>query len=180
MDEPGVWAAIWLVVAAGLGIGEMVAAGTFFLLPFAAGALVASLASFFGAPVAIGWLLFVVVSFVGAPVGLGWLIFVLGSAVTFAAMRPLAARLDASSKNPLGVGATRLVGEHGVVLTEVPAGPDELGSVRIGREEWRAEALDGGPLEPGTHVTVLEVRGTRVIVYPTGLPTSIRPPERPH
>jgi len=163
VDDPDFWRWVWLAAAVTFGLGEMASAGTFFLAPFALGATGAAVASF-----------------LGAPVGLGWLIFVIGSAVTFAALRPLAARLDATSSNPLGVGAKRLVGEHGVVLTEVPAGPDELGSVRIGREEWRAEALDGGPLAPGTHVTVLEVRGTRVIVYPTGLPASTRPPERPH
>ena len=162
MDDPDFWRWVWLAAALPFGLGEMASAGTFFLAPFALGAVGAAGASFVGAPIAIGWVLFVLVS-----------------AGSFAALRPLAARLDASSKNPLGVGATRLVGEHGVVLTEVPAGPDELGTVRIGREEWRAEALDGGPLVPGTHVTVLEVRGTRVVVYPTGLPASIRPPERP-
>jgi membrane protein implicated in regulation of membrane protease activity len=163
VDDPEFWRWVWLAAAVAFGLGEMASAGTFFLAPFALGATLAA-----------------IVSFLGAPVGLGWLLFVLGSAVSFAALRPLAARLDASSKNPLGVGATRLVGEQGVVLLEVPEGPDELGSVRIGREEWRAQSLDGGPLAPGTHVTVLEVRGTRVIVFPTGLPTSTRPPERPH
>ena len=163
VDDPELWRWVWLAAAVAFGLGEMASAGSFFLGPFALGAAGAA-----------------AVSFLGAPVAIGWLVFVVGSAAAFAALRPLAARLDASAKNPPGVGATRLVGEHGVVLTEVPAGPDEVGSVRIGREEWRAEALDGGPLAPGTHVTVLEVRGTRVIVYPTGLPASIRPPERPH
>jgi membrane protein implicated in regulation of membrane protease activity len=163
VDDPELWRWVWLAAAVTFGLGEMASAGTFFLAPFALGAVLAA-----------------VLSFAGVPVAIGWLVFVLASAGAFAALRPLARRLDASSKNPLGVGAGRLVGEHGVVLTEVPAGPDELGSVRIGREEWRAEALDGGPLAPGTHVTVLEVRGTRVIVYPTGLPASTRPPERPH
>lgn len=163
VDDPELWRWVWLAAAVTFGLGEMASAGTFFLAPFALGAVIAA-----------------VLSFVGVPVAIGWLVFVLGSGAAFAALRPLARRLDASSKNPLGVGASRLIGEQGVVLTEVPAGPDELGSVRIGREEWRAQALDGGPLTPGTHVTVLEVRGTRVIVYPTGLPASTRPPERPH
>lgn len=149
MDEPGVWAAIWLVVAAGLGIGEMVAAGTFFLLPFAAGALVASLASFFGAPVPIGLLLFVVVSF-----------------VAFLGMRPLARRMN-SIASPARVGANRLVGEHGVVLSTIPGGEAEIGLVRIHREEWRAESTAHGPIEPGTAVRVVEVMGTRVRVEPT-------------
>jgi membrane protein implicated in regulation of membrane protease activity len=163
VDDPDFWRWVWLAAAVGFGLGEMALAGTFFLAPFALGATLAA-----------------VLAFLGAPVAIGWLAFVLGSGAAFAAFRPLARRLDASSKNPLGVGASRLIGEHGVVLTEVPAGPDELGTVRIGREEWRAQALDGGPLVSGTHVTVLEVRGTRVVVYPTGLPLTTPPPERPH
>jgi membrane protein implicated in regulation of membrane protease activity len=157
------WRWIWLATAVAFGIGEMASAGSFFLAPFAVGAVGAA-----------------VVSFLGAPIGLGWLIFVVLSGVTFAALRPVAKRLDATSRNPLGVGATRLVGEQGVVLLEVPPGPDEVGLVRVGREEWRAQSLDGSPLEPGTPVTVLEVRGTRVIVFPTGLPIPDHPPERPH
>ena len=105
--------------------------------------------------------------------------FVALSTVTFAALRPVARRLDATTRNPLGVGATRLVGEQGIVLSPVPAGPDEVGLVRIGREEWRAQSLDGSSIASGTPVTVLEVRGTRVIVSPTGLSLPTYPPERP-
>ena len=156
------WRWVWLVAALAFGLGERASAGTFFLAPFALGAAGAALVSFAGAPIALGWLLFV---------GL--------SAVSFAALRPVARRLDSTTRNPLGVGATRLVGEQGIVLSPVPEGPDELGLVRIGREEWRAQSLDGSAIEPHTPVTVVEVRGTRVIVFPTGLPIPIAPPERP-
>lgn len=162
VDDPDLWRWIWLGTAVTFGLGEMASAGSFFMAPFAIGAVLAAL-----------------VSFLGAPIGLGWLAFVVASGVSFAALRPVAKRLDATTRNPLGVGATRLVGEPGVVLRAVPAGPDELGLVRIGREEWRAQSMDGSALEPGTPVTVLEVRGTRVIVFPTGLPIPTRPPERP-
>lgn len=162
MDDPETWRWVWLAAMVAFGLGEMASAGTFFLAPFAVGAAVAA-----------------VVSFLGAPIGLGWLVFVVGSLATFGALRPVARRLDTTNRTPLGVGATRLVGEQGVVLRPVPAGPDELGLVRIGREEWRAQSFDGSPIDPGTPVTVLEVRGTRVIVFPTGLPYPSTPPERP-
>ena len=163
MDDPEVWRWVWLVAALAFGLGEMASAGTFFLAPFAVGALGAA-----------------VVSFAGAPIGLGWLVFVGLSAVSFLGLRGVARRLDASTRNPLGVGATRLVGERGIILSEVPEGPDEVGLVRIGREEWRAQSLDGSTIAEQTPVTVLEVRGTRVIVYPTGLPIPTSHPERPH
>lgn len=156
------WRWVWLVAALVFGLGEMASAGTFFLAPFALGAAGAAL-----------------ISFLGAPIGLGWLVFVGLSGVSFAALRPVARRLDASTRNPLGVGATRLVGERGIVLSAVPEGPDEMGLVRIGREEWRAQSMDGSAIAAQTPVTVLEVRGTRVIVFPTGLPIPIAPPERP-
>lgn len=157
------WRWVWLGAALAFGLGEMASAGTFFLAPFALGAAGAA-----------------AVSFAGAPIGLGWLVFVGLSAVSFGALRRVARRLDATTRNPLGVGASRLVGERGIVLTAVPEGPDEVGLVRIGREEWRAQSLDGSPIAVQTPVTVLEVRGTRVIVLPTGLPVSTSPPERPH
>lgn len=157
------WRWVWLGAALVFGLGEMASAGTFFLAPFALGAVAAAAATF-----------------AGAPIGLGWLVFVGLSAVSFGALRPVARRLDATTRNPLGVGATRLVGERGIVLIPVPEGPDEVGLVRIGREEWRAQSLDGAPIAAQTPVTVLEVRGTRVIVLPTGLPIPASPPERPH
>ena len=36
--------------------------------------------------------------------------------------------------------------------------------VRVDREEWRAETVDGAPIAAGTIVQVVEVQGTRVIV----------------
>lgn len=156
------WRWVWLVAALGFGLGEMASAGTFFLGPFAIGAVGAA-----------------IVSFIGAPIALGWIVFIGLSVVSFAALRPVARRLELTTRTPLGVGATRLVGEQGVMLAPVPEGPDEVGLVRLGREEWRAQSLDGSAIAQGTPVTVLEVRGTRVVVFPTGLPIPSTPPERP-
>lgn len=155
------WRWVWLCAAALFGAGEMASAGTFFLAPFAVGAVGAAL-----------------VAFAGVSVGLSWVVFIALSVGSFAALRPLARRLDAAGGNPLGVGAGRLVGETGVILDAVPAGPGSVGLVRVGREEWRAESSDGSSIPKGTQVTVLEVRGTRVVVFPTGLYLPIEPPER--
>ncbi|MGK2929010.1 MAG: NfeD family protein [Acidimicrobiales bacterium] len=161
MDDPEFWRWVWLSAAVAFGLGEMTSPGSFFLAPFAVGALVAALISFAGAPVAVGWIVFV---------GL--------SLASFVALRPLANRLDAVGGNPRGVGAKRLVGEEGIVLNPVPGGPDELGLVRVGREEWRAQSSDGSSIPQHTRVTVVEVRGTRVVVFPVGLYLPTEPPER--
>lgn len=62
MSDSAVWAAIWLATAAAFGIGEILIAGSFFLLPFAVGALAASIVSVIGAPVLASWATFLVVS----------------------------------------------------------------------------------------------------------------------
>ncbi|HSL58835.1 MAG TPA: NfeD family protein [Acidimicrobiales bacterium] len=152
MDDPSNWMWIWLGAAVLFGLGEMASAGTFFLLPFAGGAVGATLLAAFGAPLLLQWVAFVVLS---------------GAA--FAALRPLAARLDRDEPSD-GVGARRLIGERATVLQEIPADNSDLGLVRVHREEWRAESLDGSPIPVGALVRIVEMRGTRVVVFPTELP----------
>lgn len=150
MEEPEAWRWIWLVAGFVFLVGEMASPGSFFLLPFAAGAIVAAVLAFTGVGVAGEW-----VAFLGV------------SIAAFAALRPLARRLDREGQQP-GIGATRLIGQSGLVLEPIASG--DLGLVRIHREEWRAEALDGSAIPAGTPVKVVEVRGTRVIVWPLALP----------
>ncbi len=150
MDNPDTWAIIWLVVAAGFGAGEIVVAGSFFLMPFAIGGLVASVAMFLGAPIIVGWLIFLVVSI-----------------VAFLGLKPFAAKLDEQLPNPSGFGSNRLIGSHAIVAESIPGGASATGLVRVGGEQWRAAGRDGMGIPEGTDVTILEVRGTRVIVEPT-------------
>ena len=159
MESPETWALIWLVLALVLALGELTIAGSFFVIPFAIGAAVAAIVSFFGAPVPVGWVVFLVVSL-----------------ASFLALRPLSRRLDADDTDH-GVGANRLIGEPGQVIEAIPGGGD-LGLVRVGREEWRAEVADQSPLAIDTFVEVTEVRGTRVIVWPAGvaLPPHLQSP----
>ena len=63
-----------------------------------------------------------------------------------------------------GIGSKRLIGQAGTVLEAIPAGHNELGLVRVHREEWRAESIDGSGIEAGTVVKVVEQRGTRLVV----------------
>lgn len=61
MESPDTWRWIWLVATALFAAGEIITTG-FFLLPFAVGALVATLLAFAGVSVAIQWITFVAVS----------------------------------------------------------------------------------------------------------------------
>ena len=157
MDSPEFWRWVWLAVAAGAVVGEMATAGSFFLLPFAVGGAVAAALAFTGVDVAVEWLAFLVVSVAGV-----------------AATRPLARRLDAGAPAE-GIGARRWIGQTATVLEAIPAGPHETGLVRLGRERWRAESLEGTSVSPGTLVKVVDLAGTRLVVWP--LDELAAPPE---
>lgn len=146
MDDPESWRWIWLAVAVAGLAGEILTAGTFFLLPFGIGAAAACVAAF-----------------VGAELGLQWLLFVVVTAAATAVVRPIAKRLDASTTIE-GIGARRLIGQSALVLSDIPAGLDETGLVRVGREEWRAQSDTGTPVAAGERLTVVDVIGTRLIV----------------
>lgn len=152
MDGPDQWQWIWLAATVVFAIGEMSSPGTFFLAPFAIGALVAAILSFAGISVALGWIAFIIVS-----------------VIAFAGLRPLARRIDAlTADSQAGIGATRLVGETAVVLTAIDPGPGEVGMVRVGREQWRAASVDGSAIAEGSIVSVTDVQGTRLLVQLSG------------
>jgi membrane protein implicated in regulation of membrane protease activity len=160
MDDPDLWLWIWLAAAVFFGVGEIIVAGSFFMLPFAAGAALAALTAAVDGPLVLQWIVFVGVS--------------LGA---FLALRPIAKRLDAA--DPVdGIGARRLIGEQARVVDAVPDG-GELGMAIIGREQWRVESVDKSAIAAGTLVRVVEVRGTRAVVVPVDLappPTDLTDP----
>lgn len=150
-------AVVFLVLGLGLSAAEIVAPGLI-LLPFGIGAVVASLTGFVGAD---PWVQAVV--------------FIVASTAIFAALRPIARRLNQSNEDE-GIGARRLVGARATVLEDIPA--DDSGMVRVDREQWRAESMDQTRIPAGTAVTVAEVRGTRVLVTAEH-PGQIAPPTAP-
>lgn len=155
LSSPETWRWIWLLVTVVFLVGELSLAGSFFLAPFAVGALLAALSAF-----------------AGAPLGLEWGLFLVGSVLSFAAMRPLSARLDRLT--PLSrVGANRWVGREGYVLTDIPGGTSSTGRIRLDREEWRAESLTGHPIRAGSTVLVSRVDGTRLVVMPLDEPLTL-------
>ena len=136
---------VWVIVAIISGIGELLT-GSFFLLPFAIGATAAALAAAFGAELPIVLPLFLVVS--------------LGSLVW---LRRFADRSDEEAP-VIQAGAGRYIGARGRV-TEGIAGPTE-GRVQVDGQLWRALTADREPIEAGTEVRVVEVRGTALVVEP--------------
>ena len=88
MESSTLWAILWLVAAAGFGFGEIMITGTIFLLPLAAGAVVAAVASFAGVSLLLSLLVFVIVS------GAGYYL-----------LKPLISKMDIDLPNPKGFGA---------------------------------------------------------------------------
>jgi membrane protein implicated in regulation of membrane protease activity len=147
MNDPESWSWLWLVAAVVFAVGELATPGSFILLPFAIGAVLAGGLAFLDVPPAVQWLGFVAASM-----------------ATLAAFRPLSRRLDLQT-NDDGIGSRRLLGQQAKVVTAIP-GDGELGLVMVGRETWRAESTTGGPIASGVPVRVADVRGTRVVVAP--------------
>jgi membrane protein implicated in regulation of membrane protease activity len=159
LGSPETWRWIWMVAVIAFTVGELAVAGSFFLAPFAVGALVAAVAAFAGVSVTVEWALFLA-----------------GSAATFAAMRPLARRLEAGATHSQ-VGAQRWVSREALVIQDIPGHPGGGGRIRLDREEWRAESLTGAPIPKGSTVLVSRVDGTRLVVVPLDEPFPLPSPE---
>ena len=155
------WTWVWFAALAGFVLGELLVPGTFYVVSFGGGALVAGVLSLLG------------VSLEGQLVG-----FVLGTMVCALGLRPLARRLERAGPRS-EIGADRWVGRQAKVVRAIPAGTDELGTVRIDREEWRADSVDGRAVPEGTIVEVVSLQGTRVLVRPVGPDPASGPPAPP-
>jgi membrane protein implicated in regulation of membrane protease activity len=136
---------LWLIAAAIFGVGE-IATLSFFLAPFAGGALIAALVAAAGAGMVISWAVFLVVS-----------------VVLLAALRPLA-RSHRRQPPQLRTGTAALVGRTGMVVERI-VNDEGIGCVRIDGEVWTARAFDDDEvIEVGKRVQVLEIRGATALV----------------
>jgi membrane protein implicated in regulation of membrane protease activity len=136
---------VWLVVACGFGAAEVLSGSSFFLAPFAVGALIAAAAA-------------------GAIDDLAaWIVFVMASIFTLLAVRPLVQSRLVSGP-ALRTGGAALVGKRAVVLERI-ANHEGVGRVRIENEVWTARSLDEERvIEPGTSVEVVDIRGATALV----------------
>ena len=140
--ENDIWRWLWTGLAVVLAIGEIFTAG-FFLLPFAVGGVVAG-----------------VLAWVGVAVGWQWIAFFVVSIGTLVYLQRFIHKQDVEDTK--SVGANRYLNKPAIVL-ELVDPVSGTGRVRVESEEWRATS-DGEVIEPGTAVTITEVRGTRLVV----------------
>ena len=136
----------WLIVAAVLGVAELLTTTLAFGL-IAVAALAAAVVGAFHLSFALQLIAFAVAAGAG-------LVFV----------RPIALR---HIKQPpqLRTGTAALVGRTAVVLEEVT---DHSGRIRIEGEEWSSRTyVDDSPAIPvGAKVDVMQIKGATALVYP--------------
>jgi membrane protein implicated in regulation of membrane protease activity len=137
---------VWLIVAAVLGVAELLTM-TFAFGLIAVAAMVAAVVGAFHLDLGLQLAAFVV----AAGAGLGF-------------VRPVAIR---HLKQPpaLRTGVAALVGRSAIVLEEVN---EHSGRVRIDGEEWSSRPyLDDSLVIPvGTKVDVMQIKGATALVYP--------------
>jgi membrane protein implicated in regulation of membrane protease activity len=136
---------VWVVAAVALAVGEMLTT-SFFLGPFAGGAVVAALVALAGG----GW---VASTLVFLAISVGLLLFV----------RPVARR-HLRQPPALRTGTAALIGRQAVVLERI-SNDEGVGVARIDGEVWTARAFDDDRvIEPGERVSVIEIRGATALV----------------
>jgi membrane protein implicated in regulation of membrane protease activity len=136
---------VWLIVAAVLGVAELLTTTLAFGL-LAIAAVAAAVVGAFHLSFALQLAAFAVT----AGAGLGF-------------VRPIAIK-HIRQPPALRTGVAALVGRSAIVLEEVT---EHSGRVRIDGEEWSSRPYDETLIIPvGTKVDVMQIKGATVLVYP--------------
>ncbi len=137
--------AIWVLVAVGLAVGEVLTLD-FWLGSIAVAAVLTAL--FAG---------------VGLGLELQLAVFIAGALASVVVLRPIARAHLVRQPAALRTGTAALVGARAVVVEQVD---DVGGKVKIGGELWSARAFfDDQVIEPGTRVEVGRIEGATALVY---------------
>jgi len=134
---------LWILLALLLAAGE-VASLSFFLAPFAVGALLGAVAELAGLGSAVAFIVFIV-----------------SSALLFGFVRPIARR-HMRTPPQIRTGTAALVGRTGVVTERVDVG---AGAIKLEGEIWTARPyVEGEVIDAGRRVHVVEIRGATALV----------------
>lgn len=140
------WWIVWLGIALVLAAIEAATVDFVFVM-LAGGALAGAVAAGLGAGLAVQVVVAVVTAFA--------LLFV---------VRPIVKKQFTDTVTDHGIGSTALIGRDAWALEMIT---ETDGRVKLAGEVWSARAAAGsGPLQPGTRVRVLEIRGATVHVAP--------------
>ncbi|MDX6681532.1 MAG: hypothetical protein QOG94_1571 [Solirubrobacteraceae bacterium] len=134
---------IWILLAVILAVGEVMSL-SFFLAPFAAGALLGAIAELAGTGTAVALIVFLV-----------------SSGLLTGFVRPIARR-HMHTPAQIRTGTAALVGQTAVVTVRVD---DGAGAVKLGGEIWTARPyVEGEVIEPGRRVDVVQIQGATALV----------------
>jgi len=136
------YSVIWMIIAIGFGLAEGFTLGLTFIW-FAAGALLAMIASFFGLPLIIQVFAFII-----------------GSSLMLIYTRPLAQKV-------FKIGATKtnvdsLIGKEGIVIKELQA--FTMGQVKVKGQIWSAKSDNDQGIAVDQKVEVVRIEGVKLIV----------------
>ena len=136
---------LWILLAVVLAVGEVMTT-SFFLAPFAAGALLGALADV-----------------VGAGTAVSVAVFLVASSLLLGLVRPIARR-HLYTPAQIRTGTAALIG-HTATVTQRIANVEHTGSVKLDGETWTARAYDDDAvIEEGARVEVVEIRGATALV----------------
>ena len=134
---------IWILLAVVLAVGEVMSL-SFFLAPFAAGAL-------FGA----------VADLAGANTIVSVLVFLISSGLFLGFVRPIARR-HLHTPAQIRTGTAALVGQTALVTQRVDS---DTGAVKLSGEVWTARPyVEGDVIEAGRRVHVVQIQGATALV----------------
>ncbi len=134
---------IWILLAVVLAAGEVMSL-SFFLAPFAVGALLGAAADLAGA---------------GSAVAI--VVFLASSGLMFGLVRPIARR-HMRTPAQLRTGTAALVGKTATVIERIDA---DGGAVKLEGEVWTARPyMADEVIESGSRVHVVEIRGATALV----------------
>lgn len=144
---------LWIVVALGFAIAE-VATVSLYAGFVAIGAVVAA----------------VIAAFLPSQELLQIAGFVVASGLGVIAVRPVVMR---RLRHPVAAetlsGAHSMLGNVALVVKRIDGG-QHRGHAQIFGENWPALSADGEPIEAGTEVRIVELRGATLVVEPAGAP----------
>ena len=143
---------VWLVLMV-VFLAVEAATVTMVSLWFAAGSLVALVASLLHAQVWLQVTLFLAVS-----------------ALLLAALRPMARKHFTPKLSKTNVDA--IVGSRGYVTADID-NISATGTVKLGAMEWTARSTDGSPISKGTLVKVERIEGVKAFVIPVEIKTTV-------
>ncbi len=136
---------VWILLAVVLAVGEVLSL-SFFLAPFAAGAVLGAVADLAGLGTAASVL-----------------VFLTSSGLLLGFVRPIARR-HLRTPAQIRTGTAALIGRTAVV-TERIANDEGVGAVRLEGEIWTARAfVEDDVIEAGRRVQVIEISGATALV----------------